>query len=148
MQMRFPNRSAPGKARSMHHMTLLDGEMVVDAAAKARSMHHMTLLDGEMVVDCNVTTGKQTRRFLAYDLMTLNMRSLATRPFKARPSTMPACRRMMALVRDMQSSLGPPQGHSVLPCHCWTPLRCLTHLSSVLYLMLSCGGIAGALCHA
>ena len=51
MQMRFPNRSAAGKARSVHHMTLLDGEMVVD---------------------CDVTTGKQTRRFLAYDLMTLN----------------------------------------------------------------------------
>ena len=76
MQMRFPSGSASGKPRGVHHMTLLDGEMVVD---------------------CDATTGKQTRRFLAYDLMTLNMSSLATRPFKARPSTLPACLHLIAL---------------------------------------------------
>lgn len=86
MQMRFPNRSAAGKARSVHHMTLLDGEMVVD---------------------CDVTTGKQTRRFLAYDLMTLNTRSLATRPFKARPSAMAACLHEMAPAPTAVFFLGP-----------------------------------------
>ena len=71
MQMRFPGRSSSGKPRGVHHMTLLDGEMVVDSDA---------------------ATGKQTRRFLAYDLMTLNMRSIATRPFKARRHPcLPAC---------------------------------------------------------
>ena len=34
-------------------------------------LHHGTLLDGEMVVDEEKTTGKQTRRYLAYDVMQL-----------------------------------------------------------------------------
>ena len=55
-----------------------------DSGRKPRALHHMTLLDGEMVVDTDVTTGKLTRRFLAYDLMTLNMQSVTQRPFKAR----------------------------------------------------------------
>ncbi|KAK9842283.1 hypothetical protein WJX81_004542 [Elliptochloris bilobata] len=63
VQMRFPGRSAKGKPRGVHHMTLLDGELVVDT---------------------DVTTGKLTRRFLAYDLMTLNTHSVTKRAFKER----------------------------------------------------------------
>jgi len=62
--MRFPSRPSGG------------------GAGKPRGVHHVTLLDGEMVVDTDVVTGKLTRRFLAYDLMTLNTHSVAARPFK------------------------------------------------------------------
>ena len=34
--------------------------------------HHLTLLDGEMVVDEEIESGERKRRFLAYDLMALN----------------------------------------------------------------------------
>jgi hypothetical protein len=42
----------------------------------------MTLLDGEMVVDEDVKTGTCRRRYLAYDMMVLNQKILADRPFK------------------------------------------------------------------
>ena len=126
MQMRFPNRSAAGKARSVHHMTLLDGEMIVD---------------------CDVTTGKQTRRFLAYDLMTLNTRSLATRPFKARPSAMAACLHETAPTPPQYSSL------DLAPCSraqlfALMLLECVQSPYDVLCHMLSCCDGAGALCDA
>lgn len=38
--------------------------------------HHMTLLDGEMVVDEDRDSGKQMYRYLAYDIMALNSDSL------------------------------------------------------------------------
>lgn len=44
--------------------------------------HHMTLLDGEMVVDEDMAAGTQHRRFLAYDLIALNGESLVRHPFK------------------------------------------------------------------
>jgi mRNA-capping enzyme len=46
--------------------------------------HHMTLLDGEMVVDEDSKTGTCRRRYLAYDMMVLNQKVLADRPFKER----------------------------------------------------------------
>ncbi len=44
--------------------------------------HHMTLLDGEMVVDEDNASGTCRRRYLAYDLMVLNQNVVAGRPFK------------------------------------------------------------------
>lgn len=49
-----------------------------------RERHHMTLLDGEMVVDEDAKTGTCRRRYLAYDLMVLNHNVIANRPFKER----------------------------------------------------------------
>ena len=46
--------------------------------------HHMTLLDGEMLVDEDLATGATTRRFLAYDCIALGGRSLTHKPWKAR----------------------------------------------------------------
>ena len=38
--------------------------------------HHMTLLDGEMVIDVVPETQQRTRRYLIYDIMMLNQESL------------------------------------------------------------------------
>ncbi|EIE27392.1 hypothetical protein COCSUDRAFT_34803 [Coccomyxa subellipsoidea C-169] len=46
--------------------------------------HHMTLLDGEMLVDEDIAAGTQTRRFLAYDLIALHGKSLSNLPSKER----------------------------------------------------------------
>ena len=46
--------------------------------------HFQTLLDGEMVVDEDLATGIRTRRFLVYDAVVLNGRSLVDVPFKQR----------------------------------------------------------------
>ena len=43
---------------------------------------HGTLLDGEMIVDEDKATGKQTRRYLVYDMMQLCGRPLRTAEFK------------------------------------------------------------------
>eukprot|EP00850_Spirogloea_muscicola_P006265 SM000029S10560 [mRNA] locus=s29:803350:809670:+ [translate_table: standard] len=57
LQMRFPLRSSnPGELGGVHNGTLLDGEMVIDV---------------------DRSSGKRFRRFLVYDLMVLNQRSLA-----------------------------------------------------------------------
>lgn len=45
---------------------------------------HGTLLDGEMVVDEDKATGKQTRRYLAYDMMQICGRVLRYSTFKVR----------------------------------------------------------------
>lgn len=49
---------------------------------------HGTLLDGEMIVDEDKATGKQTRRYLAYDIMQLCGRPLRSATFKARLNLM------------------------------------------------------------
>lgn len=60
------------------------------AAPKAKLQYdpnapqHGTLLDGEMIVDEDKATGKQTRRYLAYDIMQLCGRPLRSATFKAR----------------------------------------------------------------
>ncbi|XP_077253045.1 uncharacterized protein LOC143892358 isoform X2 [Tasmannia lanceolata] len=46
--------------------------------------HHLTLLDGEMIIDTVPTTQKMERRYLIYDLMALNMQSVVERPFYER----------------------------------------------------------------
>ena len=43
--------------------------------------HHATLLDGEMIVDKD-DTNKRTRRYLAYDCMAVNGKSLVELPWK------------------------------------------------------------------
>lgn len=45
---------------------------------------HGTLLDGEMIVDEDKATGKQARRYLAYDMMQLCGRPLRNATFKVR----------------------------------------------------------------
>lgn len=45
---------------------------------------HGTLLDGEMIVDEDKATGKQARRYLAYDIMQLCGRPLRNATFKVR----------------------------------------------------------------
>ena len=62
--------------------------------------HHMTLLDGELIVDEDRETGKHTYRYLAYDAMAINGKSLVNRPWKViqcspgagslQPSSLPA----------------------------------------------------------
>ena len=44
--------------------------------------HHMTLLDGELIVDEERDTGKHTYKFLAYDLMALNYSCKVHKPWK------------------------------------------------------------------
>ena len=54
--------------------------------------HHMTLLDGEMLVDEDLASGRQTRRFLAYDCMALAGKSLVDRPLEGGAPRPPARR--------------------------------------------------------
>ena len=64
--------------------------------------HHMTLLDGEMVVDEDLVADRQERRYLAYDLVLLQGSSVMHKPFKVcfpcpsfagkQFSPVPACR--------------------------------------------------------
>ncbi|KAK9804496.1 hypothetical protein WJX73_010638 [Symbiochloris irregularis] len=69
VQMRFPKSTepaAPGQPR------------------RAGGPHHFTLLDGEMVVDEDIVNDSVQRRYLAYDLMMLEGKSLMRQPFKVR----------------------------------------------------------------
>ncbi|KAK9150977.1 hypothetical protein Syun_009286 [Stephania yunnanensis] len=49
----------------------------------AKDTHNITLLDGEMVIDAQ-DNGKQERRYLIYDVMVLNNLPLIKRPFNER----------------------------------------------------------------
>ncbi|CAI9116612.1 OLC1v1017806C1 [Oldenlandia corymbosa var. corymbosa] len=64
VQMRFPCRT---------------NEVVV-----GESMHHFTLLDGEMVIDTLPDSQKQVRSYLIYDMMTINSKSIVNYPFHER----------------------------------------------------------------
>ena len=44
--------------------------------------HHMTLLDGELIVDEDRETGKHAYRYLAYDAMAIDGKSMVDRPWK------------------------------------------------------------------
>ena len=46
--------------------------------------HHQTLLDGELIVDEDRDTGKHLYRYLAYDIMAINNKSVAHHPWKVR----------------------------------------------------------------
>ncbi|CAN6441246.1 unnamed protein product [Victoria cruziana] len=46
-----------------------------------RNHHHLTLLDGEMIIDTDPGTGQQNRRYLVYDLMMLNQKPMIELPF-------------------------------------------------------------------
>ena len=92
--------SVTWKADGTRYMLLLmrDGAYLVDrkfgvrrradgsvAAQKfGTSVHHCTLMDGEMVVDTDPQTKKETRRYLAYDLMAINGERVTQRPFLER----------------------------------------------------------------
>lgn len=56
--------------------------------------HRSTLLDGEMVVDEDSGTHRQTRRYLAYDIMLLNGRPLRHEEFEVLPSSIWLCNEM------------------------------------------------------
>lgn len=62
IQMRFPLRGSSQKGQTQH----------------------LTLLDGEMVVDTDPKSGKKERRYLIYDLMMLHGTTLAKLPFSER----------------------------------------------------------------
>lgn len=49
-----------------------------------KAVHHGTLMDGEMVVDESADTGIKVRRYLIYDAMMLNQKSIISLPFKQR----------------------------------------------------------------
>jgi mRNA-capping enzyme len=66
VQMRFPKALVHRDQR---------GEWLLDA-------HHFTLLDGEMLVDEDLSSGAQTRRFLAYDCMAWNTKPLGHKPWQ------------------------------------------------------------------
>ncbi|GAA0142534.1 mRNA capping factor [Lithospermum erythrorhizon] len=46
--------------------------------------HHLTLLDGEMIIDTVPDSQKQERRYLIYDMMAINSVSVVERPFYER----------------------------------------------------------------
>ncbi|XP_050366167.1 uncharacterized protein LOC126784719 isoform X2 [Argentina anserina] len=46
--------------------------------------HHFTLLDGEMIIDTDPNTQKQERRYLIYDVMSINQASVVKLPFHER----------------------------------------------------------------
>ncbi|MBA0643126.1 hypothetical protein Goklo_027442 [Gossypium klotzschianum] len=46
--------------------------------------HHLTLLDGEMIIDTLPDSRKQERRYLIYDMMVLNNEPIIERPFYER----------------------------------------------------------------
>lgn len=50
----------------------------------ANKSHHLTLLDGEMIIDNMKKTGKQIRRYLVTDIMAINSISLVDREFHER----------------------------------------------------------------
>lgn len=52
--------------------------------ATASETHHLTLLDGEMVIDEIPETHQRKRRYLIYDIMMLNHESLVQLPFHER----------------------------------------------------------------
>ncbi|XP_020524223.1 mRNA-capping enzyme isoform X2 [Amborella trichopoda] len=61
VQLRFPRRSSnQGPSDKTHHLTLLDGEMIIDTVPE---------------------TGEQKRRYLVYDMMLLNGVSVTKLPF-------------------------------------------------------------------
>ncbi|EFN54818.1 hypothetical protein CHLNCDRAFT_24090 [Chlorella variabilis] len=68
VQMRWPTPLQPGQP----------------AKGPVGPMHHWTVLDGEMVVDEVLEEGRQERRFLAYDMVMLNGRSLVDHPWMER----------------------------------------------------------------
>ncbi|KAK9828737.1 hypothetical protein WJX72_001811 [[Myrmecia] bisecta] len=72
VQMRFPT--------ALH---VPPGHKVRPGVVVGKS-HAATLLDGEMVVDDDLESGERKRRFLAYDIMMLNGKSLIHKPFKDR----------------------------------------------------------------
>lgn len=63
VQLRFPKRGVPPGSFESHHLTLLDGEMIIDTVPE---------------------TGEQKRRYLVYDLMMLNQQSQIKLPFHER----------------------------------------------------------------
>ena len=93
--------SVTWKADGTRYLLLLmrDGSYLIDRKFSVRrvqmrfplphkkfgmSVHHCTLMDVEMVVDTDPETKKQTRRYLAYDLMAVNGERVANRPFLER----------------------------------------------------------------
>lgn len=63
VQLRFPKRGVPQGSFESHHLTLLDGEMIIDTLPE---------------------THEQKRRYLVYDLMMLNQQSQIKLPFHER----------------------------------------------------------------
>lgn len=63
VQLRFPKRGLPQGSFESHHLTLLDGEMIIDTVPE---------------------TGEQKRRYLVYDLMMLNSQPQIKLPFHER----------------------------------------------------------------
>ncbi|MCL7035264.1 hypothetical protein MKW94_021683 [Papaver nudicaule] len=53
-------------------------------SAQGDSTHDLTLLDGEMVIDTHPETNKQVRRYLVFDVMSINGESVIQRPFGER----------------------------------------------------------------
>lgn len=88
------------KADGMRYLLLLmrDGVYLIDRKFSVRRVqmrfpvqnsqgiktHHATLLDGEMVVDRDLVSGKYSRRYLAYDCITLNGEKIGYKPFHER----------------------------------------------------------------
>ncbi|KDD75262.1 mRNA capping enzyme [Helicosporidium sp. ATCC 50920] len=58
--------------------------MPPSSSGKPAKLQHLTLLDGEMIVDEEMDTGRRQRRFLAYDLMHVAGHSLVKLPWKKR----------------------------------------------------------------
>ncbi|GAX84577.1 hypothetical protein CEUSTIGMA_g11998.t1 [Chlamydomonas eustigma] len=73
VQMRFPTASKPTNPS-------------VRPFYPVGRPHHLTLLDGEMVVDHDKESNTYTRRFLVYDMMAVCDRALVTEPFVNRYS--------------------------------------------------------------
>lgn len=90
VQMRFPCRYSNKVSVHFHicHMecALLDVRcfckwlsplcIIILSKVIPEKTHHFTLLDGEMIIDTDPNTQKQERRYLIYDVMSINQASV------------------------------------------------------------------------
>ncbi len=86
MQMRFPMQPMTGKEYLSHHMTLLDGELIVSE---------------------DRDSGKQTYKYLAYDIMALACNSVVQKPWKV-------CALLRVLIPRLLDPLKPPSSASIM----------------------------------
>ncbi|KAL5710471.1 mRNA guanylyltransferase [Ranunculus cassubicifolius] len=73
-----------------------------------KKTHNFTLIDGEMVIDTMPHTGKQERRYLAYDLMAINNESIIDLPFHERLRKL---EKEVIEPRNQERSSAPPQNY-------------------------------------
>lgn len=86
LQLRFPMRdeAEEREREAARRAAAAAGKPPPPRKPRMPALHDGTLMDGELVVDEDKATGTRSVRFLAYDLMALNGRSLVHEPWKTR----------------------------------------------------------------